>query len=89
MQAAAGTDMLYLCMVTADTRPPEAGVPKLTLDNCPPVLKVAEAAGVALVDSKTIRAAIHRSELHALVSGRVIRIHRIALEAWVKGESGG
>jgi len=46
------------------------------LDDAPPVLKVAEAAEVALVDPKTIRQAIHRGDLAALVTGRVIRIHR-------------
>jgi excisionase family DNA binding protein len=85
VQAAAGISVLYFCMVTADTRPPETGVPKLTLDNCPPVLRVEQAAEVALVDAKTIRRAIHRGELRALVSGRVIRIHRASLDAWLTG----
>jgi excisionase family DNA binding protein len=48
-------------------------------------MRVEQAAEVALVDPKTIRRAIHRGELRALVSGRIIRIHRTALETWVMG----
>ena len=58
--------------------------PKLTLDNCPPVLRVDQAAEVLSVDVKTVRRAIHRGELRAGVTGRVIRIHRAALEAWLR-----
>ena len=58
----------------------------LTLDEAPPVMRVDLAAQVALVNPKTIRQAIHRGELRALVSGRVIRIHREALRAWIMGE---
>jgi excisionase family DNA binding protein len=59
----------------------------VSLDDCPPVLRVQEAAEVALVDAKTLRRAIHRGELPALIAGRVIRIHRDALTAWLMGES--
>jgi excisionase family DNA binding protein len=48
-------------------------------------MRVEQAAEVALVDPKTIRRAIHRGKLRALVSGRVIRIHRTSLEAWLTG----
>jgi excisionase family DNA binding protein len=61
----------------------------VTLDDCPPVLKVDQAAEVALCDAKTIRQAIHRGELAALVSGRVIRVHRDALKAWLLGQRAG
>lgn len=61
--------------------------PALNLDDCPPVMRVDEAARVALVDAKTIRRAIHAGELRALVSGRVIRVHRGQLEAWLRGET--
>jgi excisionase family DNA binding protein len=59
--------------------------PDLSLDNCAPVLKVDQAAQVALVDPKTIRAAVHRGELKALVQGRVIRVMRESLRVWLAG----
>ncbi len=49
-------------------------------------MRVDLAARVALVDPKTIRRAVHSGELRALMSGRVIRIHRDALRAWLMGE---
>ena len=62
------------------------GASLMTLDDCPPVLTVEQAAQVALVDPKSIRKAIHRGELKALASGRLIRIHRDALKRWLMGE---
>ena len=65
---------------------PTIGDEEITLDEAPPVMRVDLAARVALVDPKTIRRAVHSGELRALMSGRVIRIHRDALRAWLMGE---
>jgi excisionase family DNA binding protein len=59
----------------------------LTLDNAPAVLRIDQAAQIALVHRETIRCAVHRGEIRALTSGRVIRISRDALRQWLMGEA--
>lgn len=58
----------------------------MTLDDAPPVMNISEASEVARMDRRIVSQAVHRGELRALIAGRVVRITKPALVAWLNGE---